>query len=143
MSVTASGLPHIKTAIAGCHYFLLYFLPTLAVRRIRKHKVKIDFRKFIHVEGLTAKEVRAQRVDFSKFHNVILTSRNSVDHFFRITEEMRFKVPDRTKYFCQSEAVAFYLQKYVVYRKRKIYVGQKDFIDLTPLLKKYKEVELV
>ena len=82
---------------------------------IRKHKVKIDFRKFIHVEGLTAKEVRAQRVDFSKFHNVILTSRNSVDHFFRITEEMRFKVPDQTKYFCQSEAVAYYLQKYVVF----------------------------
>ena len=60
----------------------------------RKHKVKIDFRKFIHVEGLTAKEVRAQRVDFSKFHNVILTSRNSVDHFFRIAEEMRYPIPN-------------------------------------------------
>ena len=106
---------------------------------IRKHKVKIDFRKFIHVEGLSAKEVRAQRVDFSKFHNVILTSRNSVDHFFRITEEMRFKVPDQTKYFCQSEAVAYYLQKYVVYRKRKIYVGKRTFEELSPLIKKYKD----
>src|SRR5210317_302203 len=106
---------------------------------VRKHKVKIDFRKFIHVEGLTAKEVRAQRVDFSKFHNVILTSRNSVDHFFRITEEMRFKVPDRTKYFCQSEAVAYYLQKYVVYRKRKIYVGKRNFSELLHLFKKYKD----
>ena len=93
---------------------------------IRKYKLKIDFRKFIHVVGLTAKDVRAQKVDFSKFHNVILTSRNSVDHFFRITDEMRFKVPDQTKYFCQSEAVAYYLQKYVVYRKRKIYVGNNN-----------------
>ena len=105
----------------------------------RKHKVKIDFRKFIHVEGLTAKEVRAQRVDFSKFHNVILTSRNSVDHFFRITEEMRFKVPDRTKYFCQSEAVAYYLQKYVVYRKRKIYVGNNNFMDLEATFLKFNK----
>ena len=54
---------------------------------IRKHKVKIDFRKFIHVEGLSAKEVRAQRVDFSKFHNVILTSRNSVDHFLELLKK--------------------------------------------------------
>ena len=106
---------------------------------IHKHKVKIDFRKFIHVEGLTAKEVRAQRVDFSKFHNVILTSRNSVDHFFRITEEMRFKVPDQTKYFCQSEAVAYYLQKYVVYRKRKIYVGNNNFMDLEATFLKFNK----
>ena len=97
---------------------------------ISKHKIKIDYRSFIHVEGLTAKEVRAQKVDFSKFQNIVLTSRNSVDHFFRIAEEMRFKVPDQTKYFCQSEAVAYYLQKYVVYRKRKIYVGNNNFNDL-------------
>ena len=105
----------------------------------RKHKVKIDFRKFIHVEGLSAKEVRAQRVDFSRFNNIILTSRNSVDHFFRITEEMRFKVPDQTKYFCQSEAVAYYLQKYVVYRKRKIYVGNNNFKDLEPTFEKFNK----
>ena len=104
---------------------------------IRKNKLKIDFRKFIHVVGLTAKDVRAQRVDFSKFHNVILTSRNSVDHFFRITDEMRFKVPDQTKYFCQSEAVAYYLQKYVVYRKRKIYVGNNNFDELEDTFQKF------
>ena len=103
----------------------------------RKHKVKIDFRPFIHVEGLTAKKVRSQRVDFSKFQNIILTSRNAVDHFFRIAEEMRFKVPDQTKYFCQSEAVAFYLQKYVVYRKRKIYVGNNSFDDLESIFEKF------
>ena len=86
---------------------------------VRKHKIKVDYRPFIHVEGLAAKEVRAQKVDFSRFQNIVLTSRNAVDHFFRIAEEMRFKVPDQTKYFCQSEAVAYYLQKSVVYRKRK------------------------
>jgi uroporphyrinogen-III synthase len=103
-----------------------------------KHKLKIDFRPFIHVEGLSAKEVRLQKINFSDFNNVILTSRNAVDHFFRITDEMRYKVPDSTKYFCQSEAVAFYLQKYVVYRKRKIYVGEKNINDLEAFFQKFK-----
>ena len=103
-----------------------------------KQKVKIDFRPFIHVEGVTAKEIRLQKVDFSIYSAIILTSRNAVDHFFRIADEMRFKVPDSMKYFCQSEAVAYYLQKYVVYRKRKIYVGKRNFSDLAPLIKKYK-----
>ena len=105
----------------------------------QKLKVKIDFRSFIHVEGVNAKDVRAQKVDLNNYSAIILTSRNAVDHFFRVAEEMRFKIPETLKYFCQSEAVAFYLQKYVVYRKRKIYVGQKDFADLIPLLKKYKD----
>ena len=104
-----------------------------------KHKIKVDFRSFIHVEGVNAKEIRAQKIDLNNFTAIILTSRNSVDHFFRVADEMRFKIPESLKYFCQSEAVAFYLQKYVVYRKRKIYVGQKDFIDLSPLIKKYKD----
>ncbi|MEZ4853251.1 uroporphyrinogen-III synthase [Flavobacterium sp.] len=104
-----------------------------------KLKVKVDFRPFIHVEGVSAKDIRAQKIDLSKFTAIILTSRNAVDHFFRAAEEMRFKIPEDLKYFCQSEAVAFYLQRYVVYRKRKIYVGQKDFSDLSPLIKKYKD----
>jgi uroporphyrinogen-III synthase len=91
------------------------------------------------VEGVNAKEIRLQKIDLNNFTAIILTSKNSVDHFFRVADEMRYKIPEGLKYFCQSEAVAFYLQKYVVYRKRKIYVGQKDFIDLTTLLKKYKE----
>jgi len=103
-----------------------------------KQKVKIDFRSFIHVEGLTAKDIRLQKVDFTIYSAVILTSRNAVDHFFRIAKEMRFKVPDSMKYFCQSEPVALYLQNYVVYRKRKIYVGKRNFVDLVPLIKKYK-----
>jgi len=105
----------------------------------QKYKVKIDFRPFIHVEGVNAKEVRQQKIDLNNFTSIILTSKNSVDHYFRVAEEMRFKVPETMKYFCQSEAIAYYLQKYVVYRKRKIYVGQKDFVDLSPLIKKFKD----
>lgn len=104
-----------------------------------KLKVKVDFRPFIHVEGVSAKEVRQQKIDLNNYTAIILTSKNSIDNFFRVAEEMRYKVPETMKYFCQSEAVAFYLQKYVVYRKRKIYVGQKDFADLSPLIKKYKD----
>ncbi len=103
-----------------------------------KQKLKIDFRSFIHVEGISVKDVRAQKIDLKDFTAVILTSRNAVDHFFRIADEMRFKVPDDMKYFCQSEAVAYYLQKYVVYRKRKVYVGQRTFPELGKLIKKHK-----
>jgi uroporphyrinogen-III synthase len=106
---------------------------------IEKQKVKIDFRPFIHVEGVSAKEIRQQKVDLNNYTAIVLTSRNAVDHFFRVADEMRFKVPDTMKYFCQSEAVAFYLQKYVVYRKRKIYVGKRTFSELIPLIKKYKD----
>lgn len=105
---------------------------------IDRQKVKIDFVPFIHVEGVDGKDVRAQKIDLNDFTAIILTSRNAVDHFFRIAEELRFKVPDSMKYFCQSEAVAYYLQKYVVYRKRKIYVGKRTFTELSPLIKKYK-----
>ncbi|MBJ25988.1 MAG: uroporphyrinogen-III synthase [Flavobacteriaceae bacterium] len=103
-----------------------------------KYKLKIDFRPFIHVEGVTAKNVRQQKINFSDFNNIILTSKNAVDHFFRLAEEMRYKVPDATKYFCQSEAIGFYLQKYVVYRKRKIYVGDRDFKSLESVFQKFE-----
>jgi len=105
---------------------------------IEKQKVKIDFVPFIHVEGVSGKDIRSQKIDLTQFTAIILNSRNSVDHFFRIADDLRFKVPDTMKYFCLSEAVAFYLQKYVVYRKRKIYVGKRTFLELSPLIKKYK-----
>jgi uroporphyrinogen-III synthase len=104
-----------------------------------KSKLIVDFRPFIHVEGLNGKDVRQQKIDFNNFQNIILTSRNAVDHFFRLCKEMRFTVPDSTKYFCQSEAVAFYLQKYVVYRKRKIYVGERSIKDLDATFKKFSD----
>ena len=103
-----------------------------------KQKVKIDVRSFIHVEGISVRDVRNQKIHLSDFTAIILTSRNAVDHCFRIAEESRFNVPDTMKYFCQSEAVAYYLQKYVVYRKRKIYVGNRTFPELIKLIKKHK-----
>ncbi|MGB0879337.1 MAG: uroporphyrinogen-III synthase [Polaribacter sp.] len=103
-----------------------------------KQKVKIDFRPFIHVEGISVKNVRIQKIDLNDFSAIIFTSRNAVDHYFRVAEEMRFKVPDTMKYFCQSEAIAYYLQKYVIYRKRKIYVGNRTFPELIKLIKKHK-----
>ncbi len=129
MNVKTILVSHPEPKIENSPYFDL----------IEKQKVKIDFRPFIHVEGVPSKDIRQQKVDLTKYTAIILTSRNSVDHFFRVAEEMRYKVPDTLKYFCQSEAVAFYLQKYVVYRKRKIYVGKRNFEDLSPMIKKYKD----
>ena len=86
-----------------------------------KQKVKIDFRPFIHVEGVPSKEFRQQRIKLLDFDAVIFTSRNAINHYFRAAEEARVKIPDDMKYFCISEATAFYLQKYIVYRKRKIF----------------------
>ncbi|MBN9293399.1 MAG: uroporphyrinogen-III synthase [Flavobacteriia bacterium] len=103
-----------------------------------KYDLKIDFRPFIHVEGVNAQEVRGQRVNFAEHSAVIMTSKNAVDHFFRVAEEMRFQVPDTMKYFCISEAVALYLQKYVAYRKRKIFFGKQTIEELADVMKKHK-----
>lgn len=103
----------------------------------KKYKLKIDFRPFIHVEGLTAQEFRQQRIQVLDHTAIIFTSRNAVDHFFRLCTESRVNIPETMKYFCMSEAIAFYLQKYVVYRKRKIFVGDRKFNDLIPLIKKH------
>ncbi len=103
-----------------------------------KYKLKIDFRPFIHVEGVPAKEFRQDRVNILEHTAVILTSRNAVDHFFRMCEEMRTPVPESMKYFCLSESTAYYLQKYVVYRKRKIFHGKVSFRDLLEVIKKHK-----
>ncbi|MBA5246964.1 uroporphyrinogen-III synthase [Marnyiella aurantia] len=103
----------------------------------KKEKIKIDFRPFIHVEGLDNKELRTQKIDLSQFTGIIFTSKNAIDHYFRLAEEMRFSVPDSMRYICQSEAIANYLQKHIVYRKRKISFGEKTFADLAPLFKKF------
>jgi uroporphyrinogen-III synthase len=104
-----------------------------------KNNVKIDFRPFIHVEGIMCKEFRRQRVDILNHTAVIFNSKTSINHFFRIAEEMRVTVPDSMKYFCISESVAFYLQKYIVYRKRKIFYGQGKFSDLIDIIAKHRE----
>lgn len=103
-----------------------------------KYKLKIDFRPFIHVEGIPAQEFRQQKVNIPEHTAIILTSKTAVDHFFRIAEEIRFEVPDTMKYFCISEAVALYLQKYVTYRKRKIFFGKQTIEDLIDPIKKHK-----
>ncbi len=103
-----------------------------------KYKLKIDFRPFIHVEGVSAKEFRQERVNILEHTAVILTSRNAVDHYFRMCEEMRITVPETMKYFCISESTAYYLQKYVVFRKRKIFHGKQSFGDLMDVIKKHK-----
>lgn len=103
----------------------------------KKEKIKIDFKPFILVEGVDAKELRTQKIDLSQYTGIVFTSKNAIDHYFRLAEEMRFSVPDTMRYICQSEAVANYLQKHIVYRKRKISFGEKLFSDLAPLFKKY------
>lgn len=105
----------------------------------KKFKIDIDFYKFIKIEGIPAKDFRKDRVSILDHTAIILTSRNAVDHFFRIAEEMRVEVPDTMKYFCISESTAFYLQKYVQYRKRKIFYGKQNFIDLLEVIKKHKD----
>lgn len=104
-----------------------------------KHNLKIDFRPFIHVEAVDKNEFRDQKVDFTDHTAVIITSKTAVDHYFRMAEECRFEVPTEMKYFCISEAVAYYLQKYVTYRKRKIFFGKQTIEDLMDSIIKHKK----
>lgn len=104
-----------------------------------KYGLQIDFRPFIHVESVVEKEFRKQRIRCDDFNCVIFNSKNSIEHFFRICEETRVKMSADTRYFCLSEAVANYLQKFIVYRKRKVFVGKRKIEDLTPALVKHKE----
>jgi uroporphyrinogen-III synthase len=105
----------------------------------QKTNVKIDFRPFIQVEGLSCKEFRIQKVDVLSHSAVIFTSKTAIDHFFRINGEMRIMVPETMKYFCVSESIAYYLQKYIVYRKRKIFFGSGEFSDIIDLINKHRE----
>lgn len=106
---------------------------------VEKYKVNVDFRKFIKIDEVTASDFRKDKVYIQDHTAVIFTSRNAVDHFFRIAKDMRVEIPDTMKYFCISEATAFYLQKYVQYRKRKIFQGHQNFGDLMELIKKHKD----
>jgi uroporphyrinogen-III synthase len=106
---------------------------------VNKHKINIDFQKFIKIEGITASEFRRDKVYIQDYTAIIFTSRNAVDHFFRISKEMRVEIPESMKYFCISEATAFYLQKYVQFRKRKIFNSQQNFDDLLEIIKKNRD----
>ncbi len=104
-----------------------------------KNNLTIDFRPFIHIEGVSAKEFRQTRIHILDHTAVIFTSRTAIDHFFSISQELRLTIPDTMKYFCISESTAFYLQKYIVYRKRRIFYGNGKFSDLTTIMKKHKD----
>ncbi len=108
-----------------------------------KYKLKIDFRPFIKVVGIPAVDFRQQRINLSEYTAVILTSKMAIDHYFRMAGECRFEVPDTMKYFCISEAVAVYLQKYVTYRKRKIFFGKQTIEELVDSLKKHSAEKFV
>ncbi len=101
--------------------------------------VKIDFRPFVQVEGVSAKEFRQTRIHINDFSAIIFNSRTAIDHFFRLAQELRVTIPDTMKYFCISESVAFYLQEYIVYRKRKIFHSNGVLPDLVDIMKKHKE----
>lgn len=108
----------------------------------KKYNVDLDFHPFIRVEGIPSKEFRKQKIEIANYTAVIFTSRNAIDHFFRICEEMKITVSQDTKYFCITEAVALYLQKFILYRKRKVFYGadgsNKSLFDV---INKHKENE--
>ena len=103
-----------------------------------KFNVKIDFRPFIQVEPLPAKEFRKQKIEILNHTAIIFTSRNAVDHFFTIAQELKLEMPPEMKYFCISEQTSNYLQKYIVIRKRKIFTGLKNTQELLEIIKKHK-----
>jgi uroporphyrinogen-III synthase len=103
-----------------------------------KYNIKIDFRPFIQIEPVSVKEFRSQKIDILSHSAIIFTSRNAVDHLFKIAAAMKIEMPADMKYFCISEQTANYLQKYIVIRKRKIFTGSKTAMDLIEILKKHK-----
>ncbi len=104
----------------------------------KKYKVNFDFRKFIKIEGVDAIDFRKDKVRLLDYTAVIFTSRNAIDHYFRMAEDMRVKIPVTMKYFCSSEAIALYLQKYITYRKRKVFYGKGSMQSLIDVIMKHK-----
>ncbi len=104
----------------------------------KRYNIKVDFRPFIEIQGVSYKDFRKQKINILDHTAIIFTSRNAVDHFFRICKEARIEVPVDMKYFCITEQTSVYLQKYIVIRKRKIFTGQRTAADLLELIKKHK-----
>lgn len=105
---------------------------------IRKYNVHIDFYKFFKIEGINTREFRDEKVYINEYTAVIFSSKHAVDHFFRLAKEVRVDIPETMKYFCMSESIAYYLQKYVTFRKRKIFHTDQDVPQLMELIKKHK-----
>ena len=106
---------------------------------MKKYGVNFTFEKFIKLDAVTASELRQEHIKLPEYTGIILTSRNAVDHFFRVAKEMRYNVPETLKYFCINEATALYLQRYVQYRKRKVFYGNQTLNDLIDIMKKHKD----
>lgn len=109
----------------------------------KKYGIKVDFRPFIHIEPVDVKEFRKQKIEILNHTAVIFTSRNAVDHFFRLLKEMKIEMPADMKYFCISEQTANYLAKYIVVRKRKIFNGEKTTQELLTIIKKHKNEKYI
>jgi uroporphyrinogen-III synthase len=105
---------------------------------IKKHGVNIEFIKFFKIEGVSVREFRDEKVYINEHTAIIFNSKHAVDHFFSIAKDVRVDIPETMKYFCMSESVAFYLQKYVQFRKRKIFFSENDVSQLMDLIKKHK-----
>ncbi len=104
-----------------------------------KHNVELVFRPFIKVEGISSREFRAQKVNILNYTAIVFTSRHAIDHFFTLAKEMRVNIPEDMKYFCVTETIALYIQKYVQYRKRKVFFGNTGRVDdLIPTMIKHK-----
>ncbi len=108
-----------------------------------KYNLKIDFRKFIEIDPVDIKEFRKQKVNILDHTAVIFTSRNAIDHFFRLAQESKIEIPTDMKYFCISETTSNYLQKYIVIRKRKIFTGERTAQDLLAVIKKHKSEKFI
>lgn len=106
---------------------------------MKKYGVTFTFEKFIKLDGVTASELRQEHIKLPDYTGIILTSRNAVDHFFRIAKEMRYNIPETLKYFCINESTALYLQRYVQYRKRKVFYGNQTINDLIDIMKKHRD----
>ncbi len=110
---------------------------------VSDYNLNLDFKKFIQIDGVSSKEFRQSKIRIIDHTAVILTSRNAVDHFFRLCDELRVEVPDTMKYFCTSESTAYYLQKYVQFRKRKIFHGNQNVQQLVEIIKKHKDEKFI
>ena len=105
----------------------------------KRFEVELVFRPFIKVEGITSREFRAQKVSILDYTAFVFTSRHAIDHFFNMAKELRVNIPEDMKYFCVTETIALYIQKYVQYRKRKVFFGETGKIDdLVPMMVKHK-----
>lgn len=141
MSVTTA--PVLEETYRRVHNILIS-QPTPAQRNAydeleKKYGVRIDFVPFVTVEGLTEKEYRKNRVYPNDYTAIVFTSKNAVDHFFRLCADMRIKMSEETKYFCASETIANYLQKFIMFRKRKVFNGTKSIIELKSYILRNKD----